>query len=544
MILPRPPLRNSLKSLSNFCKPFQAFNFYHSSAVALDSGTCDDPVDFSRFQWAHNPFDKCLQRDISYYNHLLFEYSRDGLNKEAVKTYALINSVGVLVDGCTLSCILKVSASLKKHVFGKQIHCQCVKNGLFEDVSVGTSLVDMYVKNENLDDGKRVFEEIKEKNVVTWTSLLAGYAHKGMIQNVIETFCIMKFEGVQPNPFTFATVIGAFADEGEMQGGAQLHAMVIKSGFNSTRVVGNSLVSLYSKSGMIREARDVFDGIEFRDAVSWNGIIAGLIMNRLELDALQMFYRMRLAGVKFSETTFSTVVKLCTNLKELGFARQIHSQVLKSGFVCFDNIRTALMVCYMKVSEMDDAIKMFSVVGIAQTVVSWTAVIGGCCRRRMVNNPRTMEIYSCMVDLYSRAGMLDKAMALIDGGWGQLFGDSAAYVLLANLYAASGHWRDRAKVRKLMDERKQNCSFFYMVRCYRIWGNRLGTLVSVCSSILLEIMSSSQSNLAFLSLNGSDGKQSALRFHKEMIGPLPKYDHIDPTKLQFFNCISTRSWTR
>ncbi|KAL0417607.1 UNVERIFIED_CONTAM: Pentatricopeptide repeat-containing protein [Sesamum radiatum] len=345
MILPRPPLRNSLKSLSNFCKPFQAFNFYHSSAVALDSGTCDDPVDFSRFQWAHNPFDKCLQRDISYYNHLLFEYSRDGLNKEA-----------------------------------------CVKNGLFEDVSVGTSLVDMYVKNENLDDGKRVFEEIKEKNVVTWTSLLAGYAHKGMIQNVIETFCIMKFEGVQPNPFTFATVIGAFADEGEMQGGAQLHAMVIKSGFNSTRVVGNSLVSLYSKSGMIREARDVFDGIEFRDAVSWNGIIAGLIMNRLELDALQMFYRMRLAGVKFSETTFSTVVKLCTNLKELGFARQIHSQVLKSGFVCFDNIRTALMVCYMKVSEMDDAIKMFSVVGIAQTVVSWTAVIGGC-----LQNGRALE---------------------------------------------------------------------------------------------------------------------------------------------------------
>ncbi|KAL0436308.1 UNVERIFIED_CONTAM: Pentatricopeptide repeat-containing protein [Sesamum radiatum] len=558
MVLSRPPLRNSLKSLSNFCKPFQAFHLYGSSAVALDSGTCDDHVDFSRFQAAHNPFDECLQRDISYYNHLLFEYSRDGLNKEAVKMYALINSVGVLVDGCTLSCILKVSASLKKHVFGKQIHCQCVKNGFFEDVSVGTSLVDMYVKNENLDDGKRVFEEIREKNVVTWTSLLAGYAHKGMIQNVIETFCTMKFEGVQPNPFTFATVIGAFADEGEMGGGAQVHGMVIKCGFDSTRVVGNSLVSLYSKSGMIREARDVFDGIEFRDAVSWNGIIS-----------------------------------------ELGFARQIHSQVVKSGFVCFDNIRTALMVCYMKGSEMDDAIKMFSVVDIAQTVVSWTAVIGGCLQNgktsdaakvfkqieekdivawsamlvgyaqeedtegavkffgllakeglkpneftfssilnacatpsaaveqgkqfhagsikfgynnalmvssalvtlyakkgdiqsanevfkrqqerdlvswnsmisglvsegegyfdMMVNNLRispTMEIYSCMVDLYSRAGMLDKAMALIDGmpfPAGQLFGDSAAYVLLANLYAASGHWRDRAKVRKLMDERK------------------------------------------------------------------------------------------
>ncbi|KAK4440620.1 Pentatricopeptide repeat-containing protein [Sesamum alatum] len=475
MILPRPPLRNSIKSLSKFCKPFQAFDLYHSSAFALDSETCDDPVDLSRFRGAHNPFDKCLHRDISYYNHLLFKYSRDGLNKEAAKIYALINSVGVLVDGCTLSCILKVSASSKSHVFGKQIHCQCVKIGFFEDVSVGTSLVDMYVKNENLDDGKRVFEEIREKNVVTWTSLLAGYAHKGMIQNVIETFCRMKFEGVQPNPFTFATVIGAFADEGDMQGGAQVHGMVMKSGFDSTRVVGNSLVSLYSKSGMIREARDVFDGIELRDAVSWNGMIAGLIMNGLELDALKMFYRMRLAGVKFTETTFATVAKLCTNLKELGFARQIHCQVVKSGFVCFDNIRTALMVCYMKVSEMDDAIKMFSVMDTAQTVVSWTAVIGGYLQSGRALDAIDMFLQMRREDVRPNHYTYSTILAALPTGVFQRENRKVAESLASS----------RNKRNKLFHEADER---------------KLGTLVSVCSSIFLEI-----------SPIGPDGNQSVLR---------------------------------
>ncbi|KAG8387507.1 hypothetical protein BUALT_Bualt02G0028300 [Buddleja alternifolia] len=385
MIASRHLLRN-LKSLSNFHNPYQSYHFSHSLAVAFDPENGDDRPNLSHFHRAHNPFDEFPQRDISYYNHLLFEYSRNELNQEPLKIYEVINRKGVSVDGCSLSCIIKVSASLHYHVLGKQIHCQCVKNGFFEDVSVGTSLVDMYIKNENLDGGKRVFDEIRDKNVVTWTSLLTGYAQKGTIHKVLEVFCTMKFEGVEPNPFTFATIIGALADDRAVEAGAQVHSMVIKSGFDSTRVVGNSLVSLYSKCGMIREAGDVFDGTECRDAVSWNGMIAGLINNGLELDALKMFYKMRISGVNFTETTFATVVKLCANLKQLGFARQIHCQVVKSGFELFDNIRTALMVSYTKGSEMDDAFKMFLLTDKVQNVVSCTAIIGG-----YLQNGRAME---------------------------------------------------------------------------------------------------------------------------------------------------------
>nr|AYM00501.1 pentatricopeptide repeat protein [Salvia miltiorrhiza] len=385
MIIHRPSSRN-LKPLSKFSCTFRSFDVFRSSSVEVSPEKCGGLLKFSNFKNAQNPFDEPPQRDVSYYNHLLFEYSRDGLNQEVLKTYAFMNRAGVLVDGSSLSCILKASTRLQDYAFGRQIHCHSLKNGFFEDVSVGTSLVDMHVKNGNLDDGKRVFDEIRVKNVVTWTSLLTGYAIKRMIRKVVEVFSLMKSEGVEPNPFTFATVLGALAGEGAVGIGAQLHGMTMKNGLDSTREVGNALVSLYSKSGMSREARYVFDGTDCRDAVSWNGMIAGLMMNGFDLDAIGLFYRMRVAGIEFTETTFATALKLCSNLKELGFAWQLHCQVVRRGFGSFDNVRTALMMCYMKGSQMDDALKMFSLMDTVQSVVSWTAIIGG-----YMKNGRTLE---------------------------------------------------------------------------------------------------------------------------------------------------------
>ncbi|XP_047980278.1 pentatricopeptide repeat-containing protein At2g27610 isoform X1 [Salvia hispanica] len=385
MIIRRSCAKN-LKHLSKFACIFRCFNYFHSSSVVVGSENSQGSSEFSRFKNAQNPFDEFRQRDVSYYNHLLFDYSRDGLNQKALETYAFMNRSGVSADGSSLSCILKASTSLQDYDFGRQIHCQSFKNGFFKDVSVGTSLVDMHIKNGNLDDGKRVFDEIRVKNVVTWTSLLTGYAIKRMTRKVVQVFSLMKSEGVKPNPFTFATVLGALADEGAVGVGAQLHGMTVKNGFDSSREVGNALVSLYSKSGMSREARCVFDGTDCRDAVSWNGMIAGLMMNGFDLDAFGLFYRMRVAGVEFTETTFATALKLCSNLKEIGFARQIHCQAVRRGFGSFDNVRTALMACYTKGREMDDAMKMFSLIGTVQSVVSWTAIIGG-----YMKNGRTLE---------------------------------------------------------------------------------------------------------------------------------------------------------
>ncbi|EPS73842.1 hypothetical protein M569_00905 [Genlisea aurea] len=316
----------------------------------------------------------------SHYNSLLFGYSRGGLNEAALKTYADVNRSGIAADQFTISCVLKASADSGNLPFGRQAHCQSIKNGfLSSDVSVGSSLVNMYIKTGCLESGNRVFEEMREHNVVTWTSLLTGFAKNRMIQKVAELLGEMRLRNVEPNFFTYSAVLGALADESAVESGAQLHGMAVKHGLNS--ILGNSLVSLYAKCGMIREAEDAFDDTQLKDAVSWNGMMEGFITNGFELEALEVFSRMRLAAscVRLTESTFATVLKLCGNLKEVGFVRQIHSQVVKYGYDCYDNITTNLMVCYMKTSEMNEAAKFFSSVinGGVPSVISWTAIIKG-----------------------------------------------------------------------------------------------------------------------------------------------------------------------
>ncbi|XP_021904317.1 pentatricopeptide repeat-containing protein At2g27610 [Carica papaya] len=326
---------------------------------------------------AHNLFDESSQQDLGQYNRLLFDCSRNYRNQEAIKTFLGIRRLNLPINASTFSCVFKVCGSLFDEVVGRQVHCQCVKFGFMEDISVGTSLVDMYMKTNNADDGSRVFDEMGERNVVSWTSLLSGYAQSGLNHMVLELFSKMLIGGFEPNPFTLATVAGALAHEGMGEYGVQLHSIVIKKGFQATTEVCNSLINMYLKSRMVGDARAIFWSMVDKNAVSWNGMIAGYATNGLDLEALKLFYLMRLDGVELTQSSFGPLIKMCGNLKELGFARQLHCKVLKDGFGFDQSIRTALMIAYCKCREMCDALKLFSMMQEVQNVVSSTAMITG-----------------------------------------------------------------------------------------------------------------------------------------------------------------------
>ncbi|KAG8644740.1 hypothetical protein MANES_11G160300v8 [Manihot esculenta] len=325
----------------------------------------------------HHTFDLSPQQGSLQCNHFLFESSRNNSHPDVVNLFLGIHRSGFSIDGSTLSCVLKACACLFDENVGNQVHNYCVKSGFFEDVSVGTSLVDMYFKNGSVEEGRRVFDEMGVRNVVSWTSLLAGYAQNGLSVEALNCFFRMQTEGIKPNPFTFATVLGALADKAIVEKGVQVHTMVIKNGFDTSIYVCNSLINMYSKSGMVRDARAVFDSMVDRNDVSWNTMVAGYVTNGLHLEAFEMFYYLRLGGVKLTSMIFASIIKSCANIEELGFARQLQCQALKGGFEFALNVRTALMVAYSKCKDMDAAFKIFSTMHGIRNVVSWTAMIGG-----------------------------------------------------------------------------------------------------------------------------------------------------------------------
>ncbi|KAG5515759.1 hypothetical protein RHGRI_036717 [Rhododendron griersonianum] len=472
----------TVKSFQQTQISFHSKTFNQSQAAALKPETLSLGASFSQ---SHHLFDEIPRRILSDNNHLLFEYSRNNLNVDALNLFVRNHSLGFPFDGSSLSCILKVCGCLFDQNVGRQVHCRCIKSGFVEDVSVGTSLADLYMKTANVVDGEKIFNEMPEKNVVSWTSLLSGYSRNGLVDQAIETFFCMQAEGIKPNPLTFATVLGALADDGAVKKGIQVHCMVIKNGFEATTFVSNSLINMYSKSGMVRDARAVFDSTENRDAVSWNGMIAGFVSNGLDMEALQVFYQMRLAGVKLTQMIFGTILKLCATLKELGFARQLHSRVVKDGFDSDLTTRTALMVVYSKSSEMDDALRLFYTMRGVWNVVSWTAMISGylqnggveqavnlfCQMRREGVRPNHFT-YSTALTAHPTASLFQIHAQVIKTNYEK---SPSVGTALLDAYIKIGHTSEAAKVFVLIEE-KDIVSWSAMLGGYAQLGDTEGAI--------------------------------------------------------------------
>ncbi|CAN0916745.1 Pentatricopeptide repeat-containing protein At2g27610 [Linum grandiflorum] len=362
-------------------------SYFHSIALKKDHHEHDNGN-------AHHLFDGSPDQAGKQSNRLLFERSRSNRHSEIMNLFVDIHRSGFPVDGCTVSCVFKACAYSLDPTLGVQIHGYSTKHGVLDDVSVGTSMVDMYFKNGRVEEGRRFFDEMRFKNVVSWTSLLTGYAQNGLRIEVEEMFVQMLRDGVQPGEYTFATVIGALR---MVEKGIQIQAAAIKNGFQTAVPVSNSLVSVYSKSGMISEARAVFDRIVDRTPVSWNSMVAGYVMNGFEFEAVEIFQQMRFAGVRPTNLSYAGVVKLCTVVKDLIFAQEMHCLVVKTGFEFEQNVRIAIMVGYSKCKAMDYAVEMFSSLEIEdRDVVSWTAMISGYLQNG--NPEKAVELFRRMND--------------------------------------------------------------------------------------------------------------------------------------------------
>ncbi|KAL2331936.1 hypothetical protein Fmac_019517 [Flemingia macrophylla] len=363
---------NPISRLSRYQFHCHANPLQNSHAVALNPRTLllvTDPGS------AQQMFDQTPLRHLKQHNQLLFRYSRNDQTQEALHLFVSLHRSGFSPDGLTMSCVLNVCGGCFDGTVGEQVHCQCVKCGHVHHVSVATSLVDMYMKTGNVGNGRRIFDEMDDRDVVSWNSFLTGYLRHGFSAQVWELFCQMQVEGCKPNNYTVSTVISAFASSGDVA--MQIHALVVKLGFEAETSVCNSLISTLSKSGMLRDARAIFDNMENRDSVSWNSMIAGLVTNGQNLETFETFKSMQLAGAKPTDATFASVIKSCTSLKDLALVRVLHSKTLKTGFSTHQSVATALMVALTKCKEMDDAFCLFSLMHGGQDVVSWTAMISG-----------------------------------------------------------------------------------------------------------------------------------------------------------------------
>lgn len=322
-------------------------------------------------------------------------------------------------------------------------------------------IINGFLQSGDLESAQKVFDEMPERNVATWNAMVTGLTQFEFNEEGLGIFSEMHGLGFLPDNFTLGSVLRGCAGLRSLHAGRQVHAYVMKCGFEFNLVVGSSLAHMYMKSGSLEEGEKVIKSMPTPNVVAWNTLIAGKAQNGYSEVVLDQYNVMKLAGFKPDKITFVSVISSCSELATLGQGQQIHAETIKAGSSSVVGVVSSLVSMYSKCGSLEDSVKAFkeredvdvvlwsSIIaaygfhgkgeeaiklfeqmeqeGLEPNDVTFLSLLYACshCGLKekgiqffdlMVEKyglkPR-LEHYTCVVDLLGRSGCLEEAKAMI-----------------------------------------------------------------------------------------------------------------------------------
>ncbi|XP_057870782.1 pentatricopeptide repeat-containing protein At4g02750-like isoform X2 [Cryptomeria japonica] len=258
----------------------------------------------------------------------------------------------------------------------------------------------------------KVFNDMTERNVVSWNVLVVAYRKHGCPHEALALFHQMQRSGLQPDHFTYASVLPACAKLGALEVGMDIHESVMESGFLSDVVVASALVDMYIKCGSIHKARELFDIMPHRNVVSWNAIIAGYAQNGALDEAVSLFKEMPLPDV----ISWNALI---TGFAQNGFldeALRLFNEMPERNVVSWN----AMIAGYTQNGVLDEALKVFKEMP-QRDMVSWNTMIAGFVQNGALDEAirlfkemprRDVVSWNVMIAGYAQHGILDEALML------------------------------------------------------------------------------------------------------------------------------------
>ncbi|XP_042513654.1 pentatricopeptide repeat-containing protein At1g43980, mitochondrial isoform X1 [Macadamia integrifolia] len=307
---------------------------------------------------------------------------------------------------------------LKSLLLAKVIHAQLIKIGFNRHTFLGNRFLDLYSKLGTLNDALQVFDDIPNKNsftwnillmafvkfghldnaknvfynmpnrdVVSWNSMISGYASKGLVESVLGVFSEMQRGVVEPTPFTFSIVMSCVWSS---QHAKEIHGNIIRSGLCLSNIVlGNTLINMYGRLGLVEHAFSVFLMMEELDVISWNSLILGCDKSGFGDLALDQFCLMLSNGYSPDHFTMSMVISICSNLGCLVKGKQVFALCIKMGFLSNSIVLSATIDLFSKCNKVDDSVRLFT------EVHRWNSTV---C--------------NTMISSYARHGLAEEALQL------------------------------------------------------------------------------------------------------------------------------------
>ncbi|XP_075674186.1 pentatricopeptide repeat-containing protein At2g03880, mitochondrial [Castanea sativa] len=344
-----------------------------------------------------------------------FCYQRD--LPRAMKAMDAMQRHGLWADSITYSELIKCCLARGAVNEAKLVHNHVFSNGHQPKTFLINILLNMYVKFNLLDEAQELFDQMPERNVVSWTTMISAYTNAKLNAKALKSLILMLREGVMPNMFTYSSVLRACDGLLSL---TQLHCCIIKAGLESDVFVRSALIDIYSKLGELQNALGVFNEMVTGDLVVWNSIIGGFAQNSDGDEALNLYKRMKRAGFPPDQSTLTSVLRACTGLALLELGRQVHVHVIK-----FDQdliLNNALLDMYCKCGSLKDANFVFTRM-LEKDVISWSTMIAGLAQngfsREALNLFQSMKNYGAKPNYITILGVLFACShaGLVEDGW-------------------------------------------------------------------------------------------------------------------------------
>lgn len=416
---------------------------------------------FGNTVYAFLLFSQIKTPNIFLWNTLLRGFVSNDCFHEAINSFVSMRRNGFMPDSFTFPFVLKACARVSRLELGLKVHALVVKAGFDYDVFAKTSLLSLYAKCGCLDHALKVFDDIPDKNVVSWTAIICGYIEAGKYKEAVDAFRMLLKRGVKPDSFTIVRVLSACAHLGDLESGEWVDRYVSEIGMARNVFVATALVDFYAKCGKMEKARVVFDWMSEKDEVSWSTMVQGYAFNGLPREAIDFFFQMLRENQKPDCYSIVGFLSACARLGALELGDWASSLMDRNDFLSNAVLGTALIDMYAKCGSMARAWQIFremkdrdrvvwnaAISGLAMTGHvrpafalfgqveksgiqpdgnTFVALLCGCTHAGLVDEGRryfssmrrvfsltpTIEHYGCMVDLLGRAGFLDEAHQLI-----------------------------------------------------------------------------------------------------------------------------------
>uniref|UniRef100_A0A7N0UJB7 Pentatricopeptide repeat-containing protein n=1 Tax=Kalanchoe fedtschenkoi TaxID=63787 RepID=A0A7N0UJB7_KALFE len=332
---------------------------------------------FGRVSDACKVFDLITQPDFFAYKVMIRWYFMYDLYEEIMVFFRRLRKCLREHDNVVFSIVLKACRELCEFNEGRKVHGLIVKVG-GPDSFVLTGLVDMYGKSGDVEDSRRVFDGIVERNVVCWSSMIAGYVQNGCPEEGLVLFNRMREGLVEGNQVTLGSLVCACTKLRASHQGKWLHGYVVKYCFDVNSYLGTSLVDFYAKCVDVRDARLVFDELGIVDLYIWTAMIVGYTQRAFPIEALKLFTGEKWKGLTPSSVTVASVLSACGQSGELSLGRSVHGMGVMFGWDCNEDpaMRNALVDMYSKCHLMEDARIVFEEFA-DRDLIAWNSIISG-----------------------------------------------------------------------------------------------------------------------------------------------------------------------